>query len=118
MKTRLSSLLVFVVILTTFTIPEAQAMRWYSLNTGRWFSRDPIDEVGSIVNLAPSVSDLLLDRVSAGDGMRPPVEEIKKAAERAASLTRNQCERRLLLARAAARPSHPLSATRGVGAAR
>jgi RHS repeat-associated protein len=27
-------------------VTEAQAMRWYSPNTGRWLSRDPIEEPG------------------------------------------------------------------------
>lgn len=29
-----------------FIVGEAHAMRWYSPNTGRWFSRDPIGERG------------------------------------------------------------------------
>jgi hypothetical protein len=28
-------------------VTEAQAMRWYSPNTGRWLSRDPVQEQGS-----------------------------------------------------------------------
>jgi len=48
MKTRLSSLIAIVIILTISSIPEAQAMRWYSPSTGRWFSRDPIEEQGGM----------------------------------------------------------------------
>ena len=62
-------------------------------------------------HLLPSVRGDLLQRLGRWD-------EARAELERAASLTRNQSERRLLLARAAARPSHPSSATRGVGAAR
>ncbi len=29
-----------------FVVAEAHAMRWYSPSTGRWFSRDPIEEKG------------------------------------------------------------------------
>jgi hypothetical protein len=35
-----------VALLALFTIAEAHAMRWYSPNTGRWLSRDPIGEEG------------------------------------------------------------------------
>lgn len=62
-------------------------------------------------HLLPSVRGDLLERLGRWD-------EARAELERAASLTRNQSERRLLLGRAAARPSHPSSATRGVGAAR
>jgi predicted RNA polymerase sigma factor len=62
-------------------------------------------------HLLPSVRGDLLQRLGRWD-------EARAELERAASLTRNQSERRLLLARAAARPSHPSSATPGVGAAR
>ena len=45
-------------------------------------------DFNNLLTIIMGYSDLLLERVSARDGMRPPVEEIKKAAERAASLTR------------------------------
>jgi len=44
MKIRLSSLFVFVTIITTFSVPEVHAMRWYSHATSRWLSRDPLGE--------------------------------------------------------------------------
>ena len=34
------------VFIALFTMTEANAMRWYSPNTGHWFSRDPIGENG------------------------------------------------------------------------
>jgi hypothetical protein len=37
---------ILVALLALFVIAEAHAMRWYSPNTGRWFSRDPIGEEG------------------------------------------------------------------------
>ena len=45
-------------------------------------------DFNNLLTIIIGYSDLLLERVSARDGMRLPVEEIKKAAERAASLTR------------------------------
>ena len=45
-------------------------------------------DFNNLLTVIIGYSDLLLERVSARDGMRPPVEEIKKAADRAASLTR------------------------------
>jgi PAS domain S-box-containing protein len=45
-------------------------------------------DFNNLLTIIIGYSDLLLERVSARDGMRPPLEEIKKAAERAASLTR------------------------------
>jgi PAS domain S-box-containing protein len=45
-------------------------------------------DFNNLLTIIIGYSDLLFERVSARDGMRPPVEEIKKAAERAASLTR------------------------------
>ncbi len=44
MKTKLKIILPILVIFVIST--ESQAMRWYSANTGRWLSRDPIDEAG------------------------------------------------------------------------
>ena len=41
-----SPIIALAVVLTALSIPEAQAMRWYSPSTGRWFSRDPIEEQG------------------------------------------------------------------------
>lgn len=37
---------ILVALLALFAFAEAHAMRWYSPNTGRWFSRDPIGEEG------------------------------------------------------------------------
>ncbi|MGD0009881.1 MAG: response regulator [Terriglobia bacterium] len=45
-------------------------------------------DFNNLLTIIIGYSDLLLERVSLRDGMRPPVEEIKKAADRAASLTR------------------------------
>jgi PAS domain S-box-containing protein len=45
-------------------------------------------DFNNLLTIIIGYSDLLLERVSARDGMRPPVEEIKKAADRAASVTR------------------------------
>jgi PAS domain S-box-containing protein len=45
-------------------------------------------DFNNLLTIIIGYSDLLLERVPARDGMRLPVEEIKKAAERAASLTR------------------------------
>ncbi len=45
-------------------------------------------DFNNLLTIIIGYTDLLLERVSARDGMRLPVEEIKKAAERAASLTR------------------------------
>jgi PAS domain S-box-containing protein len=45
-------------------------------------------DFNNLLTVIIGYSDLLLEKLSAGDGMRPPVEEIKKAADRAASLTR------------------------------
>jgi PAS domain S-box-containing protein len=45
-------------------------------------------DFNNLLTIILGYSDLVLEKLSAGDGMRPPVEEIKKAAERAASLTR------------------------------
>ena len=45
MKIQMSSLFVFVTIITTFVVPEVYAMRWYSPATSRWLSRDPIGEL-------------------------------------------------------------------------
>jgi PAS domain S-box-containing protein len=45
-------------------------------------------DFNNLLTIIIGYSDLLLEKVSARDGMRLPVEEIKKAAERAASLTR------------------------------
>lgn len=36
----------FVALLSFIVVAEAHAMRWYSPNTGRWLSRDPIEEKG------------------------------------------------------------------------
>jgi hypothetical protein len=33
-------------LIITLAITQAHAMRWYSASTGRWFSRDPIEEEG------------------------------------------------------------------------
>lgn len=41
-----SSLKLLVAWLALIAIADAHAMRWYSANTGRWFSRDPIGENG------------------------------------------------------------------------
>ena len=38
-----------VVLLVGFASPEAQAMRWYSPSIGRFLSRDPIGEIGSML---------------------------------------------------------------------
>jgi hypothetical protein len=35
-------------LITTLALTQAQAMRWYSPSTGRWFSRDPIEEKGGL----------------------------------------------------------------------
>jgi hypothetical protein len=35
-------------IIATLTITQAHAMRWYSASTGKWFSRDPIQERGGL----------------------------------------------------------------------
>src|SRR5271157_649089 len=45
-------------------------------------------DFSNLLTIIIGYSDLLLERVSARDGTRSPVAEIKKAAERAASLTR------------------------------
>jgi len=45
-------------------------------------------DFNNLLTIIIGYSDLLFERVSARDWMRLPVEEIKKAAERAASLTR------------------------------
>lgn len=45
MKTQWKSVLVAVTLLI---VSDAHAMRWYSPNTGRWLSRDPIQEEGGI----------------------------------------------------------------------
>ena len=45
-------------------------------------------DFNNLLTIIIGYSDLLLEKLSACDGMRPPVEEIKKAADRAASLTR------------------------------
>jgi PAS domain S-box-containing protein len=45
-------------------------------------------DFNNLLTIIIGYSGLLLERVSARDGMHPPVEEIRNAAERAASLTR------------------------------
>jgi PAS domain S-box-containing protein len=45
-------------------------------------------DFNNLLTIIMGYSDLLFESVSADDRMRPPVEEIKKAAERAAALTR------------------------------
>ena len=45
-------------------------------------------DFNNLLTIIIGYSDLLFERVSARDGTRPTVQEIKKAAERAASLTR------------------------------
>ena len=45
-------------------------------------------DFNNLLTIIIGYSDLLLEGVSSRDGMRPAMEEIKKAAERAASLTR------------------------------
>jgi hypothetical protein len=45
MKKRAAILLVLV---SLFGVTESRAMRWYSSSTGRWFSRDPIEEQGGL----------------------------------------------------------------------
>jgi len=35
---------ILLALVATFVVTQAHAMRWYSPNTGRWFSRDPIEE--------------------------------------------------------------------------
>jgi hypothetical protein len=35
-------------LLAAFAVSDARAMRWYSPSTGRWFSRDPIEERGGL----------------------------------------------------------------------
>ena len=59
MKTSLKILVGFITLLT---LAEAHAMRWYSPNTGRWFSRDPIDERGG-KNLFVFVSNDPIDQL-------------------------------------------------------
>lgn len=49
-------------ILALFVVTEAHAMRWYSPNTGRWFSRDPIMEAGGL-NLYGFVGNNPLNRI-------------------------------------------------------
>lgn len=39
---------IFTGLLALFVVTEAHAMRWYSSSTGRWFSRDPIQEKGGL----------------------------------------------------------------------
>jgi hypothetical protein len=41
-----TSVKILVGLITLLMLAEAHAMRWYSPNTGRWFSRDPIEEEG------------------------------------------------------------------------
>jgi uncharacterized protein RhaS with RHS repeats len=38
--------IILVGLITTLALTQAHAMRWYSPNTGRWFSRDPIGRLG------------------------------------------------------------------------
>jgi PAS domain S-box-containing protein len=45
-------------------------------------------DFNNLLTIIIGYSDLLSEKLSAGDGRRLPVEEIKKAADRAASLTR------------------------------
>jgi PAS domain S-box-containing protein len=45
-------------------------------------------DFNNLLTIVIGYSDLLLKKLTASDGMRSPVEEIRKAAERAASLTR------------------------------
>ncbi len=35
-------------LIATLALTQAQAMRWYSPSTGRWFSRDPIEAKGGL----------------------------------------------------------------------
>jgi hypothetical protein len=35
-------------LFATLTVSQAQAMRWYGPSTGKWFSRDPIEEHGGV----------------------------------------------------------------------
>src|SRR5262249_22712466 len=37
-------------LIATLTFSQAQAMRWYSPSTGKWFSRDPLDEPGFVAS--------------------------------------------------------------------
>lgn len=39
---------ILLTLLAIFVVSQAQAMRWYSPNTGRWFSRDPIGVCGGL----------------------------------------------------------------------
>jgi len=41
-----------VVLLALLVVTQAHAMRWYSPNTGRWFSRDPIEVKGGLNEFA------------------------------------------------------------------
>jgi hypothetical protein len=41
-------------LITTLALTQVQAMRWYSPSTGRWFSRDPLVEQGSILLRRPA----------------------------------------------------------------
>ncbi len=45
-------------------------------------------DFNNLLTIITGYSQLILDRLSSGDGLREKVEEIKKAADRAASLTR------------------------------
>jgi len=49
-------------LLAIFVVSQAQAMRWYSPNTGRWFSRDPIGEQGGM-NLYVFTRNTPLNRI-------------------------------------------------------
>lgn len=41
-------------LFAAFALSQAQAMRWYSPSTGRWFSRDPLNERGSVLLRRPA----------------------------------------------------------------
>lgn len=44
----MKTLLKLLISLLALVVTEAHAMRWHSSNTGRWLSRDPIEEQGGV----------------------------------------------------------------------
>jgi hypothetical protein len=41
-------------LIATLALTQAQAMRWYSPSTSRWFSRDPLGEPGAVLLRRPA----------------------------------------------------------------